>query len=235
MNYAIVLSGGVGTRMREDGFPKQYLIVEGKPILMYTLETVQKAEVIDKIVIVAADEWKEDLKKWIDEYHIEKCFEIAQPGDSRQESILSGLEACERDSKDDADNVIIMDGVRALMTTDLIKRCVAQLTDHEGCMPVVPLNDTIYVSKNGKSIENLLDRSTLWAGQNPEGYNLKRYLEICRDLPKEKLATIRGSSELGYYYDMDIALFPGEDTNFKITTPADLARFQSIVQERKKL
>lgn len=234
MNYAIILSGGIGTRMNIEDFPKQYLKVEDKPILLYTVETTESSVEIDKIIIVVADEWKEQVISWMKEYHITKFLDVAKPGETRQESILNALEVCATYSKNDDDNVIIMDGVRALMTSQLISNCVKQLDEHEGCMPVIPVNDTIYQSNDCKKIDNLLDRSILWAGQNPEGYKLKRYLEINRDMPKEKLALIRGSSEIGFYYGMDICLFPGEDTNFKITTPADLSRFKTIVAAKRK-
>ena len=93
MNYAIILSGGIGTRMRTDGFPKQYLQVEGKTILQYTLETLAECSIIDVIVIVMAEEWKKKIGKNIVE-SVGKKILFALPGSSRQESIFHGLQAC---------------------------------------------------------------------------------------------------------------------------------------------
>ena len=70
MNYAIILSGGIGTRMRTDGFPKQYLQVEGKTILQYTLETLAECSIIDVIVIVMAEEWKKKIGKYFLPYQV---------------------------------------------------------------------------------------------------------------------------------------------------------------------
>ena len=67
MNYAIILSGGIGTRMQMGDFPKQYLEVEKKPILLYTLEQFQKSSAVEKIVIVAADAWREKIRGWMEE------------------------------------------------------------------------------------------------------------------------------------------------------------------------
>ena len=94
MNYAVILSGGVGSRMRQDGFPKQYIEIYGKPILIYTLERFNNNALVDKIIIVAAEQWREKIFEWIDIYGINKFVEIANAGNTRQESILNGLEVC---------------------------------------------------------------------------------------------------------------------------------------------
>lgn len=229
MNYAVILSGGIGSRMRADGYPKQYMHVAGKPILFYPLETFDKTECVDKIIIVANEVWQEDIRKWLDEYHIQKFDRFAEPGDSRQGSILNGLLACMETSTSDKDKVIIHDGVRPLVSSALITECFRQLEEHDGCMPVISINDTVYQSFNGSSISTLLDRSTLFKGQSPESFHLKAFTELNRSVTKEELNATRGTSEIAFRHGMDVALIPGEDTNFKLTTPADMAQFESIV------
>ena len=85
-----------------------------------------------------------------------------------QESIHNGLTVCMEDSVSENDGVIIHDGVRPLVSEQLIGDCLAALADHEGCMPVLPMKDTIYQSSDGTKIDHLLERSTLFAGQAPE-------------------------------------------------------------------
>ena len=142
MNYAIILSGGIGTRMQMGDFPKQYLEVEKKPILLYTLEQFQKSSAVEKIVIVAADAWREKIRGWMEEDGITKFLAFADAGDTRQESIHNGLTVCMEDSVSENDGVIIHDGVRPLVSEQLIGDCLAALADHEGCMPVLPMKDT---------------------------------------------------------------------------------------------
>ena len=84
MNYAIILSGGIGTRMQMGDFPKQYLEVEKKPILLYTLEQFQKSSAVEKIVIVAADAWREKIRGWMEEDGITKFLAFADAVDTRQ-------------------------------------------------------------------------------------------------------------------------------------------------------
>ena len=130
MNYAIILSGGIGTRMQMGDFPKQYLEVEKKPILLYTLEQFQKSSAVEKIVIVAADAWREKIRGWMEEDGITKFLAFADAGDTRQESIHNGLTVCMEDSVSENDGVIIHDGVRPLVSEQLIGDCLAALADH---------------------------------------------------------------------------------------------------------
>ena len=123
MNYAVILSGGIGTRMHMGDFPKQYYKVKDRMILEYTLDSFENAEAVDRIVIVMAPAWREKLEEDLRRKY-RKIFGFAVPGSIRQESILSGLEFCMADSKSDQDKVIIHDGVRPLVTCDLIDRAV---------------------------------------------------------------------------------------------------------------
>ena len=83
------------------------------------------------------------------------------------------------DSVSENDGVIIHDGVRPLVSEQLIGDCLAALADHEGCMPVLPMKDTIYQSSDGTKIDHLLERSTLFAGQAPEAFRLHPYAKMC--------------------------------------------------------
>ena len=207
MNYAIILSGGIGTRMQMGDFPKQYLEVEKKPILLYTLEQFQKSSAVEKIVIVAADAWREKIRGWMEEDGITKFLAFADAGDTRQESIHNGLTVCMEDSVSENDGVIIHDGVRPLVSEQLIGDCLAALADHEGCMPVLPM---------------------------PEAFRLHPYAKINREASEEELSLTRGTSEIAYRHGMDVAMIPGDERNFKITTRSDLERFCTIVEGETK-
>ena len=96
-------------------------------------------------------------------------------------------------------------------------------------MPILPLNDTVYMSTNGTEISQLLDRNLLFAGQSPEAFKLWKYYEINCNTDVEELKNIRGTTELAYKNNLKIKLVKGDDTNFKLTTPADLQRFEMII------
>ncbi len=100
-------------------------------------------------------------------------------------------------------------------------------------MPVLPMKDTVYYSRDGQTVGKLLDRSTIYAGQAPEVFVLGRYYEANRRLLPDDILRINGSTEPAILAGMDIAMIPGDEGNFKITTKADLERFERIMEERK--
>ena len=161
MNYAIVLSGGIGSRMNNIDIPKQYIKVNDKPIIMYTLEQFEKSNEIDKIVIVAASEWELYIKDICKKYGVSKLSDIVINGETRQKSIYNGLKKCVEDSNSVDDKVIIHDAVRPMVTVELIEECLKNVGEYDGCMPVLPLNDTIYYSDNGEEITSLMDLSLI--------------------------------------------------------------------------
>ena len=125
MNYAIILSGGIGSRLGAN-LPKQYLDINGKTILSYCLETFECHQNIDKIVIVAAKEYHSLVLSEVDKYSIKKFLCITEAGESRQHSILSGLNAIKELAKDltDKDIVLVHDGVRPNITKAVIDSCL---------------------------------------------------------------------------------------------------------------
>ena len=161
MNYAVILSGGIGTRMnmgdfpKLGDFPKQYYKVKGKMILEYTLDAFEKSGSVDEIIIVMAPEWQEQLGEELRSKY-KKLQGFAKPGSIRQESILSGLSACMERSGSDTDKVIIHDGVRPLVSCELIDACFDAIGEYEACLPVIPATDPIYYSDAGKGADKLL-------------------------------------------------------------------------------
>ena len=230
MNYAVILSGGIGTRMHMGDFPKQYYKVKGRMILEYTLDAFEKSESVDEIVIVMAPAWQEELEEELrGKYRKVKYF--AEPGSIRQESILSGLEVCMNRSESESDKVIIHDGVRPLVSSELIDACFAKIGEYEACLPVIPATDTIYYSEDGTGVNQLLDRSKLFMGQSPETFWLHQYYRAHEGKSHEFLMSMRGTTEIAHVAGMKICMIPGEPLNFKITHPADLQRFRMIIGE----
>ena len=237
MKAALLLSGGTGSRMHTD-IPKQYIRVAGKMVITYSLETIVNASVIERIYIVAAKEWHEEIIADAKRHGIctDKIVDFAIPGISRQSSILNGLRCIvgkqsadiENDEISDADTVLVHDAARPRLTEAQINACVTVLDGHDGVLPVLPMKDTIYLSKNGRQVTELLDRSALFAGQAPELFYLKKYYQANLMLLPARIDRINGSTEPAILAGMDIIMIPGDEGNFKITTNADMERFQEL-------
>lgn len=233
MNAAIVLSGGVGTRLGAN-IPKQYIEINGKCILEYSLSNFFISDNIQLIVIVLNQQWKPYVSMFAPEGLFRgKTIVYTHPGETRQMSILNGLTTI-RKMGCKVDKVIIHDGARPSVSLEIIDKCIKACNDeYMGVMPVIPVKDTIYFSKNGTSIESLLDRSSLFSGQAPEAFHFNNYLNAHYLLSPEKLLKINGSSELAHLCGMKIKLIQGDPENYKITDSTDLERFKLKINESK--
>lgn len=231
MNIAIILSGGIGSRMGIN-IPKQYVKVNDRPIISYSLETFLRDERTDAIVIGVANEWKEFVAEQVKILNYQKGVFYASPGETRQYSILNALKVIKQHGYADDSIVIIHDAARPLVSEDLIHRCYDACLNADGAMPVVAVKDTVYYSENGHQISNLLDRSKLWAGQAPEAFALGKYLCVHEDMSRDELLKINGSTEIAFKNGLQVEMIQGDPMNFKITTPEDLANFETIINSK---
>lgn len=229
MIIAIILSGGVGSRMGLD-IPKQYVMVNEQPVLNYCLKTFLNTEKIDALVIGVADEWIEFVKEHLANLNPTKPVYYAKSGETRQYSIYNALKVIRENGFSDNSIVIIHDGARPLVSQELINRCLDGCKEADGIMPVIPVKDTTYLSEDGKHIHSLLDRSHLWAGQAPEAFRLGKYLKVHDEMPREDLLKINGSTEIAFKAGLNCQMVEGDPMNFKITTPEDLSNFEAIVK-----
>lgn len=221
MNVALILSGGAGTRLGTE-IPKQYIEVVGKPVIAFCLGRLFRHEGIDAVQIVAEPAWREKIEQWLPKDG-EKFRGFSKPGENRQMSILHGLEDI-RSYAADTDYVLVHDAARPLLSEELISACLDAKDGYDGVLPVLPMKDTVYSSSDGKTITGLLKRSEVFAGQAPELYQVGKYYDANRQLLPDKILQINGAAEPAVMAGMEIALIPGDETNFKITTRADLER-----------
>lgn len=226
MNIAIILAGGTGTRIGYE-IPKQYIEVNKKPIISYCIEQFENSGVVDSIIIVCSSYWENYLDNWVGK----KFIGYAAAGNSRQESIRNGLIKAKENGAKSEDLIIIHDAARPNVSVSMIEQCISFLESYDGVMPVLKVKDTVYYSKTGKQIDSLLDRDTLYAGQSPEGFAFGKYYEANIELNSEQLALIKGSSEIAFKKGLRIALIPGDENNYKITTAIDLEKFRRSINE----
>lgn len=224
MNIALILAGGTGTRLG-GSLPKQYIEVKGKPVISYSLAAFERHREIDEIWIVAAEPWRSLIREWTGE----KFRGFSRPGENRQLSIYNGLTDISAYANE-GDIVVVHDGARPLVKEGLISACLTACASHEGVVPVLPMKDTVYLGEGGR-ITALLEREKIYAGQAPEAFVLGRYLDANKRLLPDRIRKINGSTEPAMLAGMDVALVPGDENNFKITTMEDLQRFRRVMDE----
>lgn len=229
MNIGLILAGGIGTRLGGD-IPKQYMKVKGEMVISYCLAVFGMHSQIDAIQIVAHQDWHEEIRRAMPESAAAKFKGFSTPGANRQLSIYNGLQDVMQYASEE-DVVIVHDAARPLVSADILSACMEACTLHDGVLPVLPMKDTVYLG-DGSRITSLLDRSSVYAGQAPEAFKLGKYYEANRRLLPDKILEINGSTEPAIMAGMDIAMIPGEESNYKITTRADLERFEEMLRRQ---
>jgi 2-C-methyl-D-erythritol 4-phosphate cytidylyltransferase len=223
IKYAgIILAAGSGSRMHSD-IPKQYIEIDGKPLIYYTLETFERS-VVDEIVLVVRPGDEEYARREIvDRYGFTKVSSIVCGGEIRTDSVLNGIKATE------AEYVLIHDGARCLVSTDLIERMAAKVVE-TSCIAAVPSKDTIKIVKEGVVCDTP-NRENLYIVQTPQAFNrtdlLNAYLKL-DELSDEKRRTLTDDSMIMENAGKPVQIVAGEYSNIKVTTPEDLDFVKNI-------
>lgn len=233
MNIVILLAGGSGTRLGSD-IPKQYIQVEGRPVIAYCLDKFMDCTDVDAVQIVAEESWHGFIRQCTGgTVFTQKWKGFSSPGENRQLSIYHALEDIMKYASPDS-YVMVHDAARPLVKKEYIRACFDRAKGHDGVMPVLPMKDTVYVSENGKSVTSLLDREKVFAGQAPEVFRLGAYYDANRALLKDGILDIKGSTEPAVMAGLDIVMIDGDEENFKITTAQDLERFRQKISGRSR-
>lgn len=227
MNIGLIIAGGVGSRMKAK-IPKQFMKVEGKEVIFYTLEAFQKNRDIDGIAVVCLHGWEDVLKRGCEEYGITKMLEmpnngIIPGGDSGMHSLRNGMEYL-RDNFEKDSIIVIHDAVRPLISQDIITANIVGVIRHGTAITTVPTTEALLqvTPENPDNSSIVVDRSMIARTQTPQSLRLEKFIwaheeAIARDI-KDTVATCTLLVELGE----SVHLILGEGTNFKITTQEDI-------------
>lgn len=232
MNIAVIFAGGSGNRMHTKSRPKQFLELNGKPILIYTIELFDNHPQIDAIVCVCLESWIPFLEKMIRKFEINKVVRIVPGGISGQDSIYKGLCAAEEYAQHQSEEnpvVLIHDGVRPLITEDTISANIAKVLECGSCITCAPAIETVIVLQKNGSLE-IPKRADSKMARAPQSFYLKDIIEAHRRSQKEGRNDFIDSCSMMNYYGMDLGLVEGPMENIKITTPTDYFVFRAMVE-----
>lgn len=231
-NIAVIFAGGVGSRMHTKGRPKQFLELNGKPIIIYTIELFDNHPDIDGIVVVCLESWIPFLEKMIRKFEINKVLAVVPGGVSGQDSIYKGLCAaegfvCSQGEKNAI--VLIHDGVRPLITEATITENIAKVKECGSCITCVPAIETVIVDQHDGSLE-IPKRSDCKMARAPQSFYLNDIIEAHRQSQKEGKSDFVDSCSMMSHYGHKLGLVEGPIENIKITTPTDFFVFRAMVQ-----
>ncbi|MDE6310882.1 MAG: 2-C-methyl-D-erythritol 4-phosphate cytidylyltransferase [Muribaculaceae bacterium] len=226
-NIAVIFAGGTGRRMHTVAKPKQFLELNGKPVIIYTLELFDEHPQIDGIVVVCLKDWIPYLEKQLRKFGVTKIGAVVPGGETGQESIYNGLIAA-REVYGPACNVLIHDGVRPLITRQTISDNIEGVNKHGNCITCVPATETIVVKHDDGSLE-IPSRADSIIVRAPQTFRLTDILEAHERARSEGRKDFIDSCTMMSQYGHRIHTIMGPVENIKITTPTDFFVFRTLV------
>lgn len=223
---AIVLSAGQGKRMGTS-VQKQYIELQGKPIIYYTLSVFQKSEIIDDIILVVGkDQLKYVQEEIVRKYHFTKVKTVVEGGHERYASVWQGLKAREYDKyyENIQDGyVFIHDGARPFVDEEMLERAYDTVRKYKACVAGVPSKDTIKLINEEQFAVTTPEREYVWAVQTPQVFEKTLIFEAYARLMEEECVHVTDDAMVvEQMMRLPVKLFEGSYENIKITTPEDL-------------
>ena len=229
MNIAAIFAGGSGVRMHTKSRPKQFLELNGKPIIIYTLELFDNHPQVDAIVVACIDSWIPFLKKMIRKFEITKVVEIVEGGETGQDSIYNALQAAERIAKGEETTVMIHDGVRPLITEQTITENLKTVEEFGSCITCIPATETFVVKQADGSLE-IPERANSLIARAPQSFRLADIMTAHRRAISEGRHDFIDSCTMMSHYGYTLKTIIGPMENIKITTPTDFFIFRAMVE-----
>jgi len=218
-NVAIVLAAGQGRRM-QSAVQKQFLEVDGKPLLYYSLKCFQTSEYIDEIILVTGQgEIAYCREEIVDKYSFDKVRRIVAGGSERYHSVYEGLKACQ-----ECAYVFVHDGARPLISKKIIKDTMQGVKQYRACVSAVKAKDTIKIADAKGFVVSTPNRESVWIVQTPQAFEYKLLLNAYQKCLSTGLENITDDAMIvEAMTQYKVALIAGDYRNIKVTTPEDLA------------
>lgn len=227
MNIALLTAAGSGSRMHQD-VPKQFLHVNNKPIIIYTLEAFEKNPQIDAIEVVTLDSWKDFIWAYARQFNITKLKWVVSGGETGQESIHNGLMELKNEC-DASDVVLVHDGNRPLISNEIIADSLSTFRKYGSAVAAIPCTEAVFKSADGISSSISIPREELFRTQTPHTYTLSKLLWAHSQAEKQGITSTTASCTLMQALGETIYLSKGSEKNFKLTTLEDLDIFRAFL------
>lgn len=225
-NVAIIAAGGFGKRMGAE-MPKQYLLLSGKPILSHTLSKFEDALSIDAIILVLPQNDIDYVKgEIVDKHGISKITDMIAGGKERQDSVRNAIDLIDGDT----DIVLIHDGARPFITTELINLSVERALEDGAVALGLPVKDTVKSVDDRGIIRKTLDRDTIWIAQTPQAFRREVICEAYRSAYKSNYSATDDSC-LVERLGIEVRIITGSSDNIKITTKDDIILGEALLRK----
>lgn len=229
--YAGILAGGIGSRMENASIPKQFLAINGIPVMVYTIRNFLAVTEIEHIYIAMNPDWIEYAEKLLEDNSLPKeKITIIQGGRTRFESLLF---LAKEVSKNGRDSVLIShDCARPFVSSRIIKDNMLALEKYDMVTTSIPVIDTILLSEDGETSAGVPKRSELYSDQGPQSFVADKFLELFHGLSEDEVSEYMEAGKLYLKYGLSVGIAMGSRENFKITNDIDLKIAKAMLEEK---
>lgn len=231
MIFAVILSGGTGTRIGEK-IPKQFIKINNKPILSYCIKQFCEISEFDKIIITSPQEYMDETNELVQKYFPNDDRLIAiQGGETRQDTLMNSIEYIKKYESITNENILINhDGARIFVSKKLIKDCIKYTKKYGAASPIIPSTDVI-IKKEKDTVSEMPNRYDLVHVQTPQGFYINEYCELFDKLTNDEIESVHEIIRVYFLNNKPIYLFEGDKSNFKITHPIDIDIGKSLMNK----
>ncbi|MBO6164412.1 MAG: 2-C-methyl-D-erythritol 4-phosphate cytidylyltransferase [Lachnospiraceae bacterium] len=233
MNIAIIFAGGSGVRMGA-GIPKQFLEINGKPVIVHTLQLFQYHREIDKIYVSIIAEYQDYMEELVADYRLSKVAAVLPGGETAQDSIYNALKRAEAENPADS-VVLIHDGVRPFISREVITDNIRCVREKGNAITCTPCFETILISKSGTEVEDVPHRKDAYSAQAPQSFLLGEIIaahDVVRARP-QRYENMVDACTIIRSQGITAHMVEGNRGNIKVTTPEDVYMFRALLQYKE--
>lgn len=228
---ALIIAGGSGHRMGQD-IPKQFLTVNEKPVIIYTLEAFQKHPMVDEIAVVCIEGWENVLSAYAKQFEITKLKYIFPGGKNGQDSIRNGVYGLE-EKCDTNDIVLIHDAIRPMVSAEIISDCINTVEKYGDAITVIPCQEAMMQTEDGVVSTGSYPRANLKRTQTPQGFRLGDICQLHREALEKGITNSVASCTLMIEMGKQVHFSKGSEKNIKLTTVDDIDIFKALLLAKR--
>ncbi len=230
-NIALLIAGGTGARMHQD-IPKQFLSVNDKPVIIYTIEAFQKHPEIDAIYVACLNGWQEILQAYVKQFNATKVKKIVKGGKNGQDSIRNGVNAIANDFEEE-DLILVHDAIRPMVSVDIISDNIVKCRKYGNAITVIPCMEAMLKSEDECQSEESILRNSLFRAQTPQTISVKDAVALHKEALEKGITNSVATCTLLLELGKKVYFAKGSELNIKITTTDDITIFKALLSMQK--
>jgi len=230
--FGVILAGGTGSRMGNVEKPKQFLLLEKRPIIIHTIEKFAINNAFNKIIVLSPKQWLNHTSDMIEKYLPGATnIHVIEGGKTRNETIMNAIDFIDNHDGVDEDTIIVThDSVRPFVTHRIIQENIAKAKEYGACDTVIAATDTIVRSDDNKVITEIPERDKMYQGQTPQTFKAQSLQKVYNDLTKEEREILTDACKILVLKGESVHLVEGEVSNIKITYPYDIKVAEALLR-----